>query len=144
MREPFALQISGGPRWIVRSPQDPYGDGYVYTIETELHDDGMTASTVAEIDGQYANLECTLPAFVEGLAADWRGWDGVRTWMSMERELALDVRHDRRSRVSLGVTLRAPGPGWDDTAWSARAVFVLEAGEELAGFAADFSRFLLT
>ncbi|MGW3350023.1 DUF6228 family protein [Nonomuraea rubra] len=136
------LQAAGGPRWIVRSPQDPYGDGYVHTVATELYDDGMTASTVAKIDGMYASLDCTLPGFVEGLAAEWRGWDGVRSWASMERELALDVRHDRRGHVSLGVTLRASGPDWDDTAWSARAVFVLEAGEELARFATDLSRFL--
>ncbi|MET8008300.1 DUF6228 family protein [Nonomuraea glycinis] len=142
MGEPFVLQTAGGQRWIVRSPQDPYGDGYVYTVATELYDDGMTASTVAKIDGMYASLDCALPGFVEGLAADWRGWDGVRTWTSMERELALDVRHDRRSHVSLGVTLRAPGPDWDDAAWSARAVFVLEAGEELACFATDLSRHL--
>ncbi|MFI6991860.1 DUF6228 family protein [Nonomuraea wenchangensis] len=92
MSEPFVLEAAGGRRWIVGSPQDPHGDGYVQTVTTELHDDGMTASTVAKIDGQYASLESTLPAFVAGLAADWRGW----------------------------------------------------AGEELAGFAADLGRFLLT
>ncbi len=92
MSEPFALEAAGGRRWIVGSPRDPHGDGYVRTVATELHDDGMTASTVAKIDGRYASLECTLPAFVAGLAADWRGWDG----------------------------------------------------EELAGFAADLGRFLLT
>ncbi|MFC4013934.1 DUF6228 family protein [Nonomuraea purpurea] len=144
MSEPFVLHTSGGLRWVVHPPQDPYGDGYVYTVATELHDDGMTASTVAKIDGLYANLDCTLAGFMEGLVVEWRGWNGVRTWTSLERELALDARHDGRGHVSLGVTLRAPGLDLDDTAWSARSVFVLEAGEELTRLAADLSYFLRT
>ncbi|MEU4623256.1 DUF6228 family protein [Actinoplanes sp. NPDC023801] len=79
--------------------------------------------------------------------ADWRaprGWKDVRTWHSLERELALDARHDGRGHVSLGVTLRKPGPDWDGTAWSARAVFMLEAGEEMAGFAADLTYVIST
>ncbi|GAA2694501.1 hypothetical protein Apa02nite_038360 [Actinoplanes palleronii] len=45
------LVAVGGARWVVRPPQDPYGDGYVFTVETELHEDGMRAATVAKIDG---------------------------------------------------------------------------------------------
>lgn len=142
MSEAFVLQPFSGQRWIVHPPQDPYGDGYVYTIATELHDDGLTASTVAKIDGQFFDLDTTLPGFVQGLAADWQGWNGVRTWTSWERELAIDARHDGRGYVSLGVTLRAPGLDLDDTAWSARAVFVLEAGEEMTRCAADLNHFL--
>jgi hypothetical protein len=102
----------------------------------------MTASTTAGIDGVFADLGTTLSGFVEGLAADWRGWDGVRTWRSMERELCLDARHDGLGHVSLGVTLRASVPNWDDTAWTARTVFLLEAGEEMTRLAADLAQFL--
>ncbi|MBF5030386.1 MULTISPECIES: DUF6228 family protein [unclassified Micromonospora] len=144
MTEPFVLQPYGGARWVVHPPQDPYGDGYVFTIATALHEEGMTASTVAKIDGRYADLATTLPAFVERLAADWRGWNGTRTWTSVERELAIDARHDGRGYVSLGVTLRAPGLDVEDKAWSARAVFVLEAGEEMTRFAADLTHLLRT
>ena len=145
MSEPFVLQPSGGARWVVHAPQDPYGDGYVYTIATELYEDGMTASTVANIDGVFVSPDVIrLSEFVERLAAGWQGWDSVRTWTSMERKLAIDARHDGRGHVSLGVTLRAPGLGMNDTAWSARAVFVLEAGEEMTRFAADLTRFLRT
>ncbi|WP_203826190.1 hypothetical protein [Actinoplanes palleronii] len=51
MEEAFVLVAVGGARWVVRPPQDPYGDGYVFTVETELHEDGMRAATVAKIDG---------------------------------------------------------------------------------------------
>ncbi|GAA4608023.1 hypothetical protein BJY16_006634 [Actinoplanes octamycinicus] len=139
MEQPFVLGAPDGERWVVHPLKDPYGDGYVLTAETELHQDGMTARTVARIDGQFANPPGTLPGFVAGLAADWRGWDGVRTWESWERELALDARHDGRGRVSLGVTLRERVPAGAYEGWSARAVFVLEAGEEMTRFAADLS-----
>jgi hypothetical protein len=133
MGEPFVWQgrSAGGPRWVVHPPEDRYGDGDVYTVETELSDDGMSAATVAVADG--------LRAFVRTLADDWRGWDGVRTWDSLEKELSLDARHDRRGYVSIGVTLRRTGGGW-----SARTVFVLEAGEQMSRFAADLGQLLET
>ncbi|MEU4419544.1 DUF6228 family protein [Actinoplanes sp. NPDC024001] len=144
MEESFVLGSAGGARWVVHPPQDPFGDGYVHTAETELYQGGLAAKTVAKLDGLYAAPATTLAGFVESLAGDWRGWEGVRTWQSMECELALDARHDGRGYVFLGVTLRAPGPDWDDTAWSARAVFVLEAGEEMTRFAADLAHLLGT
>ncbi|GAA0803115.1 DUF6228 family protein [Spirilliplanes yamanashiensis] len=142
MKEPFALGRADAARWTVHPPQDPYGDGYVYTVATELHTPGMTAVTVAEVDGLVAGSGSTLAGFVESLAADWTGWDGVRTWQSMERHLVVDARHRRRGYVSLGVTLREPGQDADDTAWSARAVFVVEAGEEMTRLAAELSHLL--
>jgi hypothetical protein len=60
----------------------------------------------------------------------------------LERELCFDARHDGRGYVSLGVTLRPPGLDLDDTAWSARTIFVLEAGEEMAQVASDLSALL--
>jgi hypothetical protein len=144
MKEPFVLGKAGAAQWMLHPPQDPYGDGYVYTARTELHEDGLTAVTIATIDGPYADPAMALSGFVEGLAADWQGWDGFRTWQAMGRELAIVARHDRRGYVSLSVTLRASGPNWDETAWSATAVFVLEAGEEMTRFASDLGHWLRT
>lgn len=55
---------------------------------------------------------------------------------------AIDARRGGRGHVSLGVTLRAPGLDLTDTAWSARAVFVLEAGEEMTRIATDLTHLL--
>ncbi|WP_125811577.1 DUF6228 family protein [Actinoplanes sp. ATCC 53533] len=142
MNEPFVLGDAKAVRWVVHPPQDPYGDGYVYAIATELHEDGMTAATIAKVDGIYVDLATTLSGFMESLAADWQGWDGIRTWQSLGRELTIDARHDGRGQVSLGVTLRAPGLDRDDTAWSATTTFVVEAGEEMTRLAADLTHFL--
>lgn len=43
----------------------------------------------------YVDQPEDLPAFFAGLAGDWRGWDGVRQWESLERDLRLACRHDR-------------------------------------------------
>jgi hypothetical protein len=83
MKEPFVLSTADGARWVIHPPQDPYGDGYVYTAETELHEVGLTATTTTKIDGAYAGMSTTLSGFVEALAADWHGWDGTRTWESI-------------------------------------------------------------
>ncbi|BCJ47778.1 hypothetical protein GCM10010168_21370 [Actinoplanes ianthinogenes] len=144
MEEPFVLGGTDDARWVVHPPQDPHGDGYVYRVRAELHDDGMSAVTVATVFRGFAGSASTLAEFVAGLAADWQGWDGSRDWRSADHELTLDARHDGRRHVSLGVTLRAPGPSWDRSAWSARAVFVLEAGEEMTRFAADLAHWLST
>ncbi|GAB1645347.1 DUF6228 family protein [Krasilnikovia sp. MM14-A1259] len=142
MEEPFVLGRADAARWVIHPLQDPYGDGYVLTAATELHDDGVRAATTAKIEGVIANPANTLPAFMNGLATDWRGWEGVRTWHSMESHLVVDARHDGRGHVSLRVSLRAPGPSWDDAAWSASAMLVLEAGEEMTRAAADLTHFL--
>ncbi|WBC13250.1 DUF6228 family protein [Micromonospora sp. WMMA1998] len=84
----------------------------------------------------------TLPVFLDELAAGWAGWPGVRTWRSLGGQLALDARHDGRGHVTLGVTLRRPGHDADDTGWSARCVFLLEAGEETTRFARDLGALL--
>ncbi|MFI5936277.1 DUF6228 family protein [Actinoplanes sp. NPDC051494] len=139
MSESFVLGDPDGDRWVVHPPQDSYGDDYIYSVGSELHLDGLTAATIAQIDGIFAERAVLLSGFVEGLAAGWRGWDGVRTWQSMGRELIIDARHDGRGYVSLGVTLRAADAYPEETAWSARAVFILEAGEEMTRLAADLS-----
>jgi hypothetical protein len=64
-----------------------------------LHEDGITAATIAKVDGMYDDLATTLSGFVASLANDWQGWDGVRTWQSLERELTIDARHDGRGHV---------------------------------------------
>lgn len=143
MRQPYVLGRPGGARWVVHPPEDPYGDGYVCTVATELHEDGMTAVTVAKVDGRHTGPEViALPVFLDALAAGWEGWQGIRTWTSLEGKLALDARHDGRGHVSIGVTLRQPGLDLTGTAWSARAVFVLEAGEEMTRFASDLGALL--
>ncbi|SEG49223.1 hypothetical protein SAMN04489712_105521 [Thermomonospora echinospora] len=134
----FVIPSSGStPRWVVHRPIDPYGEGYVHTMLVELSDEGLTASGHATFEGRTPE---NLQDFLLGLAKDWRGWPGVRSWTSMDGEMTLEAGHDGRAYVSIAVTLRdCPH---DPGGWSARIVLSLEAGEELRRLADTAERFL--
>jgi hypothetical protein len=96
----------------------------------------MWAETSATMVGE----EVDLGGFFQRLADDWRGWDGAREWRALEGEMNIDARHDGRGHVAVGVTLRRARQAYaDDDAWSARAVFMVEAGEEMTRVARDVS-----
>jgi hypothetical protein len=126
----------------VYPPVDPYGDGYVAHLRVGVVDDGLHAATTATIDGDRTDGPGDLAGFLLRLADDWRGWSGTRVWNALEHEMTVDARHDGRGYVSLGVTLRRPERAYADDAWSARVVFVLEAGEELTALARSIDELL--
>lgn len=72
-------------------------------------------------------------AFFAGLAADWAGWPGTRSWESLEGELTIEASHTGR-RIELTCTLRgsiAPD------AWRVTVVMSLLPDESLDRLAAD-------
>lgn len=127
---PRTARLSLGP------PYDPYGDGYIHRFDVELTDDGLTATTTATID---AVDRVRLDDFLYGLVDDWRGWDGVRCWHSLRRELVVDATHDRVRRVVLDITVQ---PGSVDPSWSARCRFEVEPGAQLAAIADEVATWL--
>jgi hypothetical protein len=89
------------------------------------------------VSAHYATGFDDLVAFFRGLASQWRGWQGERTYESLERELRLTAVHD--GHVRLAVQLRqASVPG----GWSVTAVVQLDPGEELARAAEDVAALL--
>jgi Family of unknown function (DUF6228) len=52
----------------------------------------------------------SLADYLSALDADWRGWDGERTWQSMEQELHLAATHDKRNTVVVRVTMEDGAP----------------------------------
>jgi hypothetical protein len=134
MDQTFVLQpIGGSCRWVLHPPTDPYGDGYIWAVRAEIYDEGMSAQTSVILAGE----EVRLGTFFQRLADDWRGWGGARQWRSLEGQMEIDARHDGRGHVTLGVTLRRARQAYADDAWSARAVFMVDAGEEMARVASD-------
>ncbi|WP_418957824.1 DUF6228 family protein [Streptomyces tritici] len=80
-----------------------------------------------------------LAAFLERLAAEYRGWDGERSWETDDGDLAVSVFRSG-GLVGLTWTLRP----WRRAAggWSASVTTWVEAGEQMAGLAADVRHFL--
>ena len=54
-----------------------------------------------------------LGQLLAGFAADWKGWEGKRTWRSADTDLVLDCTHDHVGRVNVAVTLRDYEEGWE-------------------------------
>jgi hypothetical protein len=139
--QPFTLEVPDGPTGVIDPPFDPYGDGYVRKARVEIRADGLAAHTIATLD--YSPE--TLAAFFSQLDADWRGWEGERQWRALEG-LAITAWHDGR-HVLVAVTVKprrysqASGAMTRDT-WSARAVFTLEAGEQLRAAARELASLL--
>ena len=115
---------------------DPFSDGYDFRDFTvELEDAGLSARTaVRTILGQ----SC-LTAFLAEVAESWRGWDGTKTWRSLEGDLHLRVEHDGVGAVTFEFEVR--DSPYDDR-WTASVCISLHAGQELIDFCAAVDGFL--
>jgi Family of unknown function (DUF6228) len=73
-----------------------------------------------------------LDTFLAGLATDWRGWDGTRTWVAHDGGIGIEATH-RGSRVELALIVhRDYGRG---TEWRVRVPVLIAPGEPLARLA---------
>jgi hypothetical protein len=134
----FVVATTGGAqRWVLHRPVDDWGDGHVHGLRVQVGDDGISAEGSSTFEGLTRE---NLRDFLVGLDRDFRGWQGVRSWTSMEREMTVEAGHD--GRVRLAVTLRRAFRSFEDDAWSARIVLTLEAGEELSRLARNADRVL--
>ncbi|MFC9882216.1 DUF6228 family protein [Streptomyces libani] len=81
-----------------------------------------------------------LAPFLEELAADYRGWDGARSWQTNDRDLSVSAVFRSGGHIGLTWVLRP----WPDIAggWSASVTTWREAGEQMTSFAAEIRHFL--
>jgi len=110
---------------------NPQGTIDYVTVTAELQ--GLLASkNVYDFDGWSG-----LPFFFEELALNWRGWDGDKTFDSLEGDFRLSAKHDGHVRVTFELRdSDCPTP------WTATGELSLDPGEELAA-AAESLRGLL-
>jgi hypothetical protein len=104
----------------------------VASFTATLTADGMEASTGVYVMGGdgVANL-------FEAMATEWRGWDGVKGWESLEGDLEVAAQHDRLGQITVRITLRHNLP----PEWEARADLTIDPGEQLEVAARDLRRF---
>ena len=114
------------------SPRHPYDDDMVeYLIEIESDGLKVTSPVMSLAGGD------GLPAFLEGLADDFRGWSGVRSWRSLEDQLRIEATWSNRGHVSLHLRVKPSVY----SVWDLGALFTVEAGAEMQSLAADLARF---
>lgn len=56
--------------------------------------------------------------------------------------MTIEASHDGRANVMIAVTVKRPQSTYASDAWSARVVFMLEAGEQMATVAWDLATLL--
>ena len=95
----------------------------------ELRAEGLHAErTVFVFSFDWENLV----AFFEDLAESWRGWDGEKTWNSIEHDLAITATSDPGRHCSLLLTVRGgPHSTWE----AAMGGLEVDSGEDLAALA---------
>ncbi len=116
----FTLESSreGGFLTIEREER-PTAKWWYVTVETG----GLRAAT--RTDGDPMGIAESIGRFFKSLGEDWRGWDGERTWSSIEGTFALNATHDGLGHVPLRVHLQQ---NVYEHAWQVDAVIHLEAG----------------
>lgn len=112
---------------------DPYFGGFGVEITAERLTASFSIGT-SHGDG--------LAEFLFGLAQDFRGWQGTRSWRSLENDLTLAAGYESGGHVRLTWTARRFGWNWhEDIHWSVSVEFVREAGEEMLDLAREVSSF---
>lgn len=111
---------------------DEYGVGFAVEARAEGLEAALQRVEVWVWD------EVSLPAFVERLAADYRGWTDERVWET--NHLSVSAVFHTGGHVSLTWTLR-PWSSRSDS-WQATVTTWLEAGEQMSNLAADLNEFL--
>lgn len=86
------------------------------------------------------NWDSDLVPFLEGLAGDYRGWNGERAWQTNDQDVAVTAVFRSGGHVGLTWTLRP----WPKAAggWTASVTTWLEAGEQMTSLASDVRQFL--
>lgn len=79
-----------------------------------------------------------IAAYLTTLTDNFRGWEGVLAWRSLESQLRIDAEWQTGGHVSLTFAMT---PSVYDL-WTVQATVTLEAGEELARFTQDLAAFL--
>lgn len=129
--------ITDGSRTATLSAAHRFGGSDLYVGESftiSIEDDGLQAERTVFV---FSHDWIAFAAFFEDLADSWRGWDGTRTWESIEHDLTIEARSDPGRHCSLSFIVRnGPIP-----TWTARIDGIsVDAGEDLTSLARAVGR----
>ena len=68
-----------------------------------------------------------LAKFFEELALNWKGWDGIRHWSSLEGEFEIDCKQDGLGNI--GTTAKLHKNRGEVSGWTAEIRFEISAGQ---------------
>ncbi len=114
---------------------DVYAGYYELYVTVELLADGLRARFDKVLFSPWEHDD--LLEFLDGLAADFRGWTGERTWRT--NHLTLDAGFGSGGHIQLDWTLC---PTTISPPWRTTVTTWIEAGEQMSALAADARSFL--
>jgi hypothetical protein len=106
-------------------------DGSGYTrLPIILKAPGLSAESAMELQG-WGGWTKGLVAFFEAMAAEWRGWDGVKEW-SDDGDYRTDkiaATHDGLGTIEMRIST-SPRLGWnaEEGNWTLELVITVDAG----------------
>lgn len=119
----------------------------LFSEPTRPYGDDPTLDFLIRARGEWVSVETSvrtwngddLDAFLASLAEDFRGWEGTRTWRSLEHDLTLSAEHRSSGYVHLtwGIHDRPPSEEWHFETTTVHA-----AGEDTRNLAAETHTFL--
>jgi hypothetical protein len=112
-------------------------DGELWSVTATLELEDLRAST--KVLRHYATCMDELIAYFDDIAANWRGWNGAKTYESLEGDLRLDAQHDGFGDVKVMVELKGDVPPY---AWVATGGVITDPGAQMEE-AASNARVLL-
>ncbi|UWE10829.1 DUF6228 family protein [Actinacidiphila bryophytorum] len=114
---------------------------------TQPYDDEQTLDFLVRARGRWVSIETSvqtwhgdgLDTFLSSLADDFRGWEGARTWRSLEYDLTISAEHHSGGYVHLtwGIHDRPPYEEWHFETTTVHA-----AGEDMRNLAAEIHTLL--
>lgn len=129
----LVVRGSGAQAPSVRLFERSRADEYEFAFAVEAIDDGVRARLETVTVTVWDNMS----EFFDGLARDFRGWEGERVWGN--NRLVVTATFGSGGHVYLGWTLRS---GFFPGDWNCTVTTVIEAGEGMAAVAADLREFL--
>jgi hypothetical protein len=120
------------PDTVLRLSYAPGHNG-LDALHVEVEADGLTVNA-----GGLTLRGDGFDHFLTELANDWRGWEGVRRWESLERDVSVEATHEGR-RVELVFVLRRD---YTSDAWEVRLPILVAGGESLSAIARRVTRLL--
>ncbi|MFF1649177.1 DUF6228 family protein [Streptomyces sp. NPDC058240] len=141
-------ETSDGPVVRVGRP-GPQPVHLLFSEPSRPYGDDPTLDFLVRASGEWVSIETSvrtlhgdgLDAFLATLAEDFRGWEGSRTWRSLEHDLTLSAEHRSSGYTHLtwGIHDRPPAEEWHFETTTVHA-----AGEDMRNLAAEMHTFLTT
>lgn len=115
--------------------EDRDENGYPVAVVATLRTPGLEATET--VSQHYATGFDDLVEFFASLERDWRGWDGPKSYSSVEGDLTITASHNGRIRLIVRLRQSTIADGWDTS-----AVLRLDPGEQLSRVVTDLRQTL--